>query len=256
MDDTTGRIIDGKNSDQRMYPASMTKMLTAIVVIENMPDLNAPIEITWSMLAGLYEANASVVGYQIGDTPTMRDILYGIALPSGADACNAAAITVAGSVDAFVAMMNNKAQQLGMTNSHFCNTTGLHEDDHYTTAEDMAVLLRYCKNNEVFAEVFSTPQYYASPVSSHPYGITMDSTVFKSDYIYGIEIPGLVGGKTGFTYEAGKCLATWENVEDQTIVIITGCAGYDMYGIDHYIDHGFISSQVSVDLRRQACYQP
>ena len=65
MDDTTGRIIDGKNSDQRMYPASMTKMLTAIVVIENMPDLNAPIEITWSMLAGLYEANASVVGYQI-----------------------------------------------------------------------------------------------------------------------------------------------------------------------------------------------
>ena len=256
MDDTTGRIIDGKNSDQRMYPASMTKMLTAIVVIENMPDLNAPIEITWSMLAGLYEANASVVGYQIGDTPTMRDILYGIALPSGADACNAAAITVAGSVDAFVAMMNNKAQQLGMTNSHFCNTTGLHEDDHYTTAEDMAVLLRYCKNNEVFAEVFATPQYYASPVSSHPYGITMDSTVFKSDYIYGIEIPGLVGGKTGFTYEAGKCLATWENVEDQTIVIITGCAGYDMYGIDHYIDHGFISSQVSVDLRRQACYQP
>ena len=256
MDDTTGRIIDGKNSDQRMYPASMTKMLTAIVVIENMPDPNAPIEITWSMLAGLYEANASVVGYQIGDTPTMRDILYGIALPSGADACNAAAITVAGSVDAFVAMMNNKAQQLGMTNSHFCNTTGLHEDDHYTTAEDMAVLLRYCKNNEVFAEVFSTPQYYASPVSSHPYGITMDSTVFKSDYIYGIEIPGLVGGKTGFTYEAGKCLATWENVEDQTIVIITGCAGYDMYVIDHYIDHGFISSQVSVDLRRQACYQP
>ena len=256
MDDTTGRIIDGKNSDQRMYPASMTKMLTAIVVIENMPDPNAPIEITWSMLAGLYEANASVVGYQIGDTPTMRDILYGIALPSGADACNAAAITVAGSVDAFVAMMNNKAQQLGMTNSHFCNTTGLHEDDHYTTAEDMAVLLRYCKNNEVFAEVFSTPQYYASPVSSHPYGITMDSTVFKSNYIYGIEIPGLVGGKTGFTYEAGKCLATWENVEDQTIVIITGCAGYDMYVIDHYIDHGFISSQVSVDLRRQACYQP
>ena len=256
MDDTTGRIIDGKNSDQRMYPALMTKMLSAIVVIENMPDLNALIEISWSMLAGLYEANASVVGYQIGDTPTMRDILYGIALPSGADACNAAAITVAGSVDAFVAMMNNKAQQLGMTNSHFCNTTGLHEDDHYTTAEDMAVLLRYCKNNEVFAEVFSTPQYYASPVSSHPYGITMDSTGCKSTCSYGIESPGLGGAKTGFTYEAGKCLATWENVEVQVFVIITGCAGYDMYGIDHYIDHGFISSQVSVDLRRQACYQP
>lgn len=256
MDDTTGRIIDGKNSDARMYPASMTKILTAIVVIENMADLNAPIEITWSMLAGLYEANASVVGYQIGDTPTMRDILYGIALPSGADACNAAAITIAGSVDAFVSMMNHKAREIGMLHSHFCNTTGLHEDDHYTTAEDMAVLLRYCKNNEVFAEVFSTPQYYASPVYSHPYGITMNSTVFKSESVYGITIPGLVGGKTGFTYEAGKCLATWDRVEDQTIIIVTGNAGYDMYGIDHYIDHGFIASQVSVDLRRQACYQP
>ena len=256
VDHTSGRTVLDKNSTERMYPASMTKMLTAIVAIEHMSDSDALIEITYDMLAGLYEANASVVGYQIGDTPSFRDLLYGIALPSGADACNAAAITTAGSVDAFVSSMNEKAQEIGMYDSHFCNTTGLHEDDHYTTAADLALLLRYCMDNELFVQVFSTPEYIASPVNSHPYGIVMTSTVFKSNSVYGIEIPGLVGGKTGFTYEAGKCLATWVKVEGKTFIIVTGAAGYDMYGVDNYIDHGFISSQLLTDIRKEACYKP
>lgn len=251
VDDTTGRTLAEKRSSERMYPASLTKMMTAIVTVENMGDLNQTVEITYEMLAGLYEANASVVGYQIGDTPTMEDILYGIALPSGADACNAAAFTIAGSIESFVDMMNAKAEELGMYNTHFSNTTGLHEDDHYTTAEDLAVLLRYCIDNEVFAEVFSTPVYYASAVTSHPYGIEMYSTVFKSETWFDIAIPGLQGGKTGFTYEAGKCLATWDVINGNTVIIITGNAGDDMMGIEHYTDHGFITSILTDTLKKE-----
>lgn len=251
LDGTTGRTVIEKNGNEIMYPASMTKMMTAIVAIENISDLDQQVEITYDMLAGLYEANASVVGYQIGDTPTVLDLLYGIALPSGADACNAIAVLVSGDVNSYVSLMNQKAKLLGMNNTHFANTTGLHEDNHYTTAHDLAVLLRYCIDNPVFAEVFSTSYHIASPVYSHPYGIEMESTISKSESWYGIEIPGMIGGKTGFTYEAGKCLASWSQVNGQTIIIITGDASDDMNSPDHFIDHGFLLSQIDVTLKNQ-----
>lgn len=244
MDDETGRIVADKNGTERMYPASLTKMMTAIVTIENEPDLNKTVEISYDMIAGLYEENASVAGFEAGDEPTVRDILYGMALPSGADACNAAAYDIAGSIDGFVDLMNQEAQKLGMNSTHFTNTTGLHDDNHYTTAEDLAKLLRYCISNEIFTEIFSTPYYTTTALNSHPYGITMQSTISKSETYYGIEIPGLIGGKTGFTYEAGKCLASWSKVGERTIIIITGHAGEEMDGYDHFIDHGFLLSQI------------
>lgn len=250
MDNETGRIVADKNGTERMYPASLTKMMTAIVTIENEPDLDKTVEITYDMIAGLYEENASVAGFETGDEPTVRDILYGMALPSGADACNAAAYDIAGSIDGFVDLMNQKAQELGMNSTHFTNTTGLHDDNHYTTAEDLAKLLRYCISNETFAEIFSTPYYTTTPLVSHPYGITMQSTVSKSESYYGIQIPGLIGGKTGFTYEAGKCLASWSQVDGHTIIIVTGHAGEEIDGYNHFIDHGFLLSQIKTNLKK------
>ena len=134
IDRDTNQILAEKDADTKMYPASMTKMMTAIIAIENLTDLNQQITITQDMIAGLIEQNASLAGFKVGDTPTVQDILYGIALPSGADATNAAAFTISGSIEAYVDLMNEKAQAIGMTNTHFVNTTGLHDENHYSTA--------------------------------------------------------------------------------------------------------------------------
>lgn len=220
IDRDTGQVLAEKNADERMYPASMTKMMTAILAIENLTDLNQTVTITEEMLAGLMDEDASVVGFIATDTPTVQDLLYGIALPSGADACNAVAYTISGSVDAFVELMNQKAQQIGMTNTHFMNVTGLHDDNHYSTARDMATLLNYCLSSETFQTVFSTHEYTTSSLNSYPAGITMTNTIWESSELHGINIDGLIGGKTGFTYPAAYCLASWEDINDMHLVSV------------------------------------
>jgi D-alanyl-D-alanine carboxypeptidase len=220
IDRDTNEVLAQKNADEKMYPASLTKMMTAIIAIENLTDLNQTITITEEMISGLAEADASVAGFQVNDTPTVQDILYGIALPSGADATNAAAFTICGSIDSYVDLMNEKAQQIGMTNTHFVNTTGLHDDNHYSTARDMAKLLQYCLNNETFATIFSSHSYTTSSLTSHPEGIQLESTLFKAAERNNYSIPGLIGGKTGFTYPAGRCLAAWEDVNDMHLITV------------------------------------
>lgn len=224
LDQQTGQVLGEKNADERMYPASLTKMMTAILAMENLTDYTDTITITPSMFAGLYEQNASLAGFQVGDKPTVEDIFYGIALPSGADACNAAAVTVSGSVSSFVDLMNQKAQEIGMKNTHFVNTTGLHDENHYSTARDMALLLQYCIKNEEFVKVFSSRTYTTSALASAPNGIHLQSTTWPKAMRYGISLPGMAGVKTGFTYPAGRCMAYWADVNDMHLVIVTAHA--------------------------------
>ena len=138
-----GKIIGNMKGDEKIYPASMTKIMTVIVAIENLDDLDEEITLTQEMFAGLYEQDATQAGFQPGETVRAIDLLYGAMLPSGAECCIALADTVGGSRDGFVEMMNKKAQKLGMNGTHFCDTTGLHDPDHYSTVRDIAVLLRY-----------------------------------------------------------------------------------------------------------------
>lgn len=214
----SGQVLTELNPDERMYPASMTKMLTVIVALDHLNDMDQIIEITDPMVEGLAEANASVVGFVPGDRITVRDALYGSALPSGADATNALAFTVAGSVEKYVALMNEKAQEIGMNSSHFINSTGLHDDDHYSTARDIAALLAYCIKNEQFVEIFSSKTYTSSPTQLYPEGIEMRSTTWHSAEYFNIGLPGLIGSKTGFTYEAGHCLAWWAEINGMKLV--------------------------------------
>lgn len=236
IDYDTNQILASKNADERMYPASLTKMLTAIVAIENLTDMNQTVTITDEMLDGLAEANASMVGFKAGDTPTVQDILYGIALPSGADATNAAAFTISGSIEAYVDLMNQKAQEIGMSNSHFVNTTGLHDENHYSTARDMATLLQYCLTNETFKTVFSTHEYTTSALVSAPSGIALTNTIFKAAENNNYSIPGLIGGKTGFTYPAGHCLAAWSQVNDMNLITVVCNADAYSYTSPHIQD--------------------
>lgn len=230
MDPDTGQVLLDKGSTDRIYPASMTKIMTAIAVLDTSPDLDATVTITDDMLAGLYEANASVVGYQAGDTPTIRDLLYGTVLPSGADAVNALAVYTSGTVESFVALMNEKAAGLGMNDTHFVNPTGLHDDDHYSTCRDIAVLLEYALQNETFAAIFETERWTDS------LGNVLEATILPYTTSYSIDLPGFEGDKTGYTLEGGHCMASLSELNGMRIITITAHAMTGMYDPSHLYD--------------------
>lgn len=224
VDIDSGQILLDKNSDQQIYPASLTKMMTCIVAMENLTDLSQKVTITEEMLQGLYEAGASVAGFAVGDTPTVEDLFYCSALPSGADASNALAITTAGSVSDYVELMNEKAKEIGMNHTHFVNVTGLHDPDHYSTARDLSKLLLYCLKNEEFEKVFSADSYTTSSLSSAPNGLLVYSTTVIYADNGGFQLNGLIGSKTGYTEEAERCLAYWAANNNIRIAAVTAHA--------------------------------
>ena len=224
FDTENTQILYEERAEERMYPASMTKVMTAVLAIEALPDLEREILIENRMWAGLIEANASVAGFLPGETPTVKDLLYGVLLPSGADAVQALAITVDGSVEAFVDHMNRKAQELGMSGTHFTNATGLHDPDHYSTARDIALLFEYALNSDLFNEIIASRSYTTEPLEQHPSGLTMESTSWGlinagSD---SYEIPGFLGGKTGFTNPAGRCFVSHAKFNGMHLILVTG----------------------------------
>jgi len=224
IDDT---VLMQKNSEEKIYPASLTKMMTAIVAIENLSDLNEEIELTHYTFDGLYSADASMAGFEAGEKVRAIDLLYGALLPSGAEACIGLADEIAGSEKDFVKLMNKKAADLGMKNTHFENVTGLHHENHYTTVKDMAILLSYALQNDTFREVFTSYRHSTQPTNKHPGGITFYNTMFEklnNQNIIGGEI---LGGKTGYTDEAGLCLASLAKVGNQEYVLITAGAKGD-----------------------------
>ena len=136
----SGEVLAEKDADSTIYPASMTKMMTALLAIEANPDLDTPVTLPEEIFPALQAQNASLAGFQAEETATVRDLLYGAMLPSGAECCETLAREVSGSEEAFVARMNQKAAELGMTATHFCNPTGLHDPEHVSTVRDMARL--------------------------------------------------------------------------------------------------------------------
>ena len=219
-----GKIIGEINGDQQMYPASMTKIMTAIVAIEELGDLDQEITLTNEMVAGLAEQNAMQAGFQPGETVRAIDLLYGVLLPSGAECCIALADTVAGSEEAFVELMNKKAVKLGMDNTHFCDTTGLHDPNHYSTARDIAVLLKYAIKNDTFREIIESPWHSTPGTNVHPDGITFYSTMLKNLSDTTVTDGQILGGKTGYTSEAGHCLASFAEIDGLEYILVTGGA--------------------------------
>lgn len=219
-----GKIIGEINGKERMYPASLTKMMTAIVAIEELDSLEQEITLTAEMFAGLYEQDATQAGFQPDETVRAVDLLYGVMLPSGAECCIALADEIAGSEEAFVELMNKKAAKIGMENTHFCDSTGLHNPDHYSTAEDMAVLLKYGLKDDTFREIIESPYHSTPPTNIHPDGITYYSTMFKNLSDTAVTGGEIKGGKTGFTNEAGLCLASFAEIEGREYILVTAGA--------------------------------
>ncbi len=213
-------IIYEKNAKSKAYPASLTKIMTTIVALENIDDLSviAPIDI--DTYREMVASNASMAGFFGKEAVTYRDLLYGTILTSGGEAANSLAIHVAGNVEGFVQMMNDKAVELGLNDTHFTSPEGLHNKNQYTTASDMAKLLDYALDNGHFRAIFTTETFQTTSTTDHPDGILLKSTVLTSlnkGEQDGFEI---IGGKSGTTYEAGQCWATLGVVDGREYISI------------------------------------
>lgn len=216
MNDST--IIYEKNKDEITSIASLTKIMTTLVAIEKIDDDSKLVKVDKNMLKGLREANAAVVGLKVGQKVTYKDLLYATFLASGADATRALTISLAGSEAEFVNLMNKKALELGMTNTKFTNTTGLDSKGQTSTVSEVAILLIEALKNETFKEIFYSKSYTLSDKS-----MTVYSTLDKTASAYKLDVSSFIGGKTGYTTNAGRCLASlaFDDINDITYLLIT-----------------------------------
>lgn len=223
IETATGRAVAARNPHTRFYPASTTKIMTLLVACENIKNYEDTFTMNLEITDPLYVAEASVAGFLNGEEITMTDLLYGLILPSGADAAIALAEKISGGEAEFVKLMNKKAEELGLTDTHFVNTSGLYDSEHYTTAYDMAVILDTALQNPVCKKVLSTYRYTTSKTPQHPEGIELSATLF--DYMYGTEpkTATVLGGKTGFVNESGYCIASYgkSNETDNEYIVVT-----------------------------------
>lgn len=228
IDPDTGQTLIDRRSEEQMYPASLTKVMTSIIAIEKIPDPeNVTIEFTQEMLNGLIAANANRAGFLPGDEPTALDHIYGDLLPSGADCSRALAFYIAGDEEAFVELMNEKAAELGMHDTHFVNTSGLHDDDHYTTCRDMMTLYLYCMKNETFMDILKTQVHTSVPVLHFPDGLGMTNFVLMyinqaNPQYQNYEIPGFIAGKSGYTIEGQYTLVSNAEINGMNLVMVNG----------------------------------
>ena len=199
----TGEILFDYRGGERTYPASVTKIMTVLVGLEY---ASSDELIVYADFDALFLANATIVGFAYGETRTLSEVLHATMLSSGADATTTLAYHVAGSYQGFVDLMNETANRLGMHDTHFTNASGLHDDNHYTTARDVAILLGYALDHSYFREIFTAEAYPF--IGSDGNDQLMLSTMFlsmQSPIFNGGEI---LGGKTGYTTSAGLCLAS------------------------------------------------
>ncbi|MBQ9680097.1 MAG: D-alanyl-D-alanine carboxypeptidase [Ruminococcus sp.] len=222
----TGAIVYEKNADGQMYPASTTKIMTYVVVADNVSDLDGTmVDIKEDVLTGL-DPESTVMGLSdhIGEQYSIRELLYGMMLPSGNDAALVLADYVGNGISGFVDMMNSKAAELGCANTHFANPHGLHDPNHYTTAKDLAAIAKYARSLPGFMEITNTVSYTPSrfdqPITNTNYMLSSSEQGGKYYYSY------TKGIKTGYTDEAGKCLVTTAEKDDFTYLCVALGAQY------------------------------
>jgi D-alanyl-D-alanine carboxypeptidase (penicillin-binding protein 5/6) len=200
----SGTVLVSKNTGMRVYPASTTKIMTCILALEN-GTLSDVVTMGEEILQ--ISDDSSTADLSVSEQMTLEDLLYGLMLSSGNDAANAIAVYIAGSVDAFVNMMNEKAAALGMSGTHYVNPHGLHDEQHYTTVADMQILLRHAYENETFRNIVSQVSHTVAPTNTAPEGHEYKNSnlLLHSEYsTYYYQYA--TGAKTGYTSAAGYCL--------------------------------------------------
>ena len=198
-------IIYEENSNEKVKIASLTKIMTTLIAIENIDNLEEKVTITSDVFRGISEY--SQAGLSVGDEVTYRDLLYGVMLPSGADSVNAIVMNGFDSNDAFVKLMNDKAKEIGLDDTKFDNAIGMDSDDNYSTASDVAKLLMYALDNKTFNTIFKTKTYTIPSIN-----LELNSTLVS--YGGSLDTSNILGAKSGFTDGAGLCLASIANYND------------------------------------------
>lgn len=206
FDVTDASVLYSKHATERMYPASITKVMTALIAIEE-GNLSDTVTVTGD--AVITETGASLCGIKPGDQITLEQLLYGLMMPSGNDAANAIAVHMSGSLDAFVQRMNERAKELGATQTHFMNPSGLSDENHYTTAYDLYLIFNEALKLPLFREIIHTQSYTAQYTDASGAPVSQTWNVGNWYQKGDTETPDgltVLGGKTGTTKAAGYCL--------------------------------------------------
>lgn len=220
----SGMVLYSKNADQKRYPASTTKIMTALLTLENVSNLDE----TVTSEAVDFEnvtADSSNAGILLGEQVTVRDLLYALMLPSANEAAYMLARHVGGSWEQFVDMMNDRAAELGCTGTHFCNPCGLHEEDHYTTAYDLYLIAKEAMNDVTFRDIVSTVQHRMAKTNLHEERIiyTTNQLIFSSFQPW--SYANCLGIKTGHTSQAGNCFVGYAEYGDAKLFsVVLGCS--------------------------------
>lgn len=233
----TGQVLFGKNEDQQFYPASITKVMTALLTLEHC-NLNDVVTFSASATTNL-ESGAVALGVSEGDQLTVEQCLYGLLLKSANEIGNGLAEHIAGSVSGFADMMNEKARALGCKNTHFVNPHGLNNAEHKTTPYDMALILRAALENETFRKIDTTTSYrFPAIKNAQERTITMGhKMLYASDERY---YEGIIGGKTGYTSKAGNTLVTGaERNGVRLIAVVMKSKGTHYADTKALLDYGF-----------------
>lgn len=204
-------VIYEKNSNEKVEIASLTKIMTAIVAIEKSDDLNKQVVIDNRTLKGIEDY--AQAGFKVGDKVSIMDLLYGVLLPSGADAVNAIAINAFGGKDKFVSLMNEEAKKIGLKDTEFDNPIGMDSKNNYSTASDLGKLLSYALKNDTFKKVYTTKRYKIDSLN-----LTLKSTLLT--YGKTMNVDNIKGAKSGFTDGAGLCLASIANYSDVDYMLV------------------------------------
>lgn len=203
-------IIYEKNIYDKSSIASLTKIMTAIITIEN-ANLDDTVVISSKAFNGL--DGYALAGFKVGDKVTIRDLLYGLILPSGAECGNMLSLSVTDSPDDFINLMNDKVSELKLNNTHFDNVIGRDSTNNYSTAYDLSIILKYALKNDTFREIFTSMNYTTSN------GLKLSRTIDK--YANGIDVSIIKGDKTGHTNNAGYCLSSISSIDGVDYLIIT-----------------------------------
>lgn len=240
-DITDDKILEQKGDYKRTSIASLTKITTAIVAIENINSLDETFIVENYMLAGI-PWDASVAGFKVGDQVSYRDLLYGTLLPSGADATNILAYKVSGSIEKYVDLMNEKAKSLGMANTHYDNTTGLESLNHYSTTYDVLTMLKYALKDKTFKKIYTSKKYETTN------GLKFYSTSSSIGKKLELDTSRIIGSKTGYTNKAGTCISAYFESNGHEMLLVTLKApselkkGYhvqDALTLINYIDEAY-----------------
>lgn len=228
MDADSGRVLYAKEEHKQLSMASTTKIMTALLTVEQ-GNLDREITVTDEMV----RVEGSAMGLRAGDKVTMEGLVYGMLLSSGNDAANAAALSIAGSAEAFAELMNQKAKELGANDTHFVTPSGLDAEEHYSTAYDMALIGAAAMKNETFASIASTKS------TTVTFGNPPKEVWLSNHNRLLKEYDGTIGVKTGFTKKSGRCLVSCAERDGVRLIVVTLNAPDDWNDHKSLFDYGF-----------------